>query len=278
MSDVEESSVSSAQNIAPALPESNKRKRDETVEAAVEEKTSKRSKKRKNKKATSEGFADADLDTENGVNAALGKMDGSLLADYVAQRTKRFEGELSLVELEDRRLPEKAIRDTTSWEKPRTTATLPDFLEHYAAQFGRIKPLSKAPKEKGSPHTLVVTGAGLRAADLTRVLRKFQTKEATIGKLFAKHIKLKEAVKFVKQARIGIAVGTPARLIDLIDEGALSMDKLERIVIDSSHIDQKKRGILDMKDTQIPLLKFLNRPEVKSRYGATEGGVELLFY
>ena len=54
--------------------------------------------------------------------------------------------------------------------------------------------------------------------------------------------------------------------------------KLERVVIDSSHIDQKKRGIFDMRETQQPLMLLLNRPELKNRYGGTSGNLEVLMY
>lgn len=47
----------------------------------------------------------------------------------------------------------------------RNLEKLPDFLEKFAAEPER---LSEAPKAKGSPHTIVVTGAGLRAADIVR--------------------------------------------------------------------------------------------------------------
>lgn len=52
-----------------------------------------------------------------------------------------------------------------------------------------------------------------------RVVRKFQTKDATVAKLFAKHIKLKDSIAFLKSTRTGIAVGTPTRLKDLMDDG-----------------------------------------------------------
>lgn len=42
---------------------------------------------------------------------------------------------------------------------------LPDFL---AAFVEDPKELGKAPEKKGAPHTIVVTGAGLRAAELVR--------------------------------------------------------------------------------------------------------------
>ena len=62
----------------------------------------------------------------------------------------------------------KAFRDTTEWQKPRTLADLPDFLEHFFTASAQAPSMTSAPKQKGSPHTIVVTGAGLRAADLTR--------------------------------------------------------------------------------------------------------------
>lgn len=60
--------------------------------------------------------------------------------------------------------------------------------------------------------------------------------------------------------------------------GALSADSLKRIVIDGSHIDQKKRGVMDMKETMLPLAKWLSRKEFKDRFTADENKVELMFY
>ncbi|KAH0563418.1 csm1-like protein [Trichoglossum hirsutum] len=77
---------------------------------------------------------------------------------------------------------------------------------------------------------------------------------------------------------MGIAVGTPTRLIDLLNEGVLSIEKLQRLVVDCSYMDQKKRGILDMRETQAPLMELLNRQGLKERYAASENGVDLLFY
>ncbi|KAI9716086.1 MAG: hypothetical protein M1812_005513 [Candelaria pacifica] len=222
--------------------------------------------------------ADADLDLVSGINYAIGRMDNRILADHVAQQIKRLGGDLSLVELEDRYIPEKAIQDTSAWENLRDLKNLPDFLERYSTKSGKKKNLSAASKAKGAPHTIVVAAAGLRAADLARTLRVFQNKDSTVAKLFAKHIKLKDAIEHVKKTRMGIAVGTPTRLIDLLTEGALSIEKLERVVIDCSHIDQKKRGILDMRETQLPLVQLLSRDNISRRYGTSDEGIRLLFY
>jgi protein CMS1 len=91
-----------------------------------------------------------------------------------------------------------------------------------------------------------------------------------------------------------MGVGTPQRLIDLLEDGkcflimaeqfvansfigALSTKSLKRIVLDASHMDKKKCGILEMKDTQVPLIKLLNLPLLKERYG-TDDGIDLVFY
>ena len=107
---------------------------------------------------------------------------------------------------------------------------------------------------------------------------------------------MKEAVEMVKKSRINIGVGTPQRMFDLLEHGlyptcsyelrsgtnegvgALSASHLERIIVDASHIDQKKRGILDMKETQVPLVNLLARTEMKERYGNREDGIELWFF
>lgn len=63
---------------------------------------------------------------------------------------------------------EKAFRDTISWEKPRNLDNLPDYLEQFSERRNEADGLAWAPTAKGTPHTIVVTGAGLRAADLAR--------------------------------------------------------------------------------------------------------------
>lgn len=61
--------------------------------------------------------------------------------------------------------------------------------------------------------------------------------------------------------RIDFGVGTPDRLVALLEEQALSTANLKRVVIDVSYIDQKKRGILDMKELHESLIKLLRRKE-----------------
>jgi U3-containing 90S pre-ribosomal complex subunit len=61
---------------------------------------------------------------------------------------------------------EHAFLDTTSFESARALDKLPGFLKAFSTNEGSR--LSKSAEEKGTPHTLVVAPAGLRAADLVR--------------------------------------------------------------------------------------------------------------
>ena len=248
----------------------NNKKRKATDDAEQPNKREKEAKKPSTK--------DASLDTEASIDLAYSHMSPDILGDHLAAQTRKLSDDLSLLELEERRIPVAAIRDTTDFEPQRTLEQMPAFMRQYSSPRRDAADLSKSAKANGTPHTIVVAGAGLRAANVTRALREFQTKDATVMKLFAKHIKLEEAKESVKKTRMGIGVGTPKRISDLLDDGALSAAKLERIVVDVSHIDQKKRGILDMKDLQPALMALLNRPDLKERYGAEKDGVELLFY
>lgn len=89
-------------------PQSTKRARNDDNDDGAEIPEVRPGKKAKRRKARS-GVQDQDLDLdlERGLNLAIGRMDRGLLADYIAQRTKRFQSELSTVELEDLHIPGK---------------------------------------------------------------------------------------------------------------------------------------------------------------------------
>jgi protein CMS1 len=127
----------------------------------------------------------------------------------------------------------------------------------------------------------------------TRCLRKFQSQDAAVAKLFAKHIKLPEAIDYVKRTkyvdlihqcvclmapRIGIGIGTPQRLIDLLEKGVMKTKKLKRIVIDGSHLDQKKRSIFDMKELLDPLIKLFSVRPIKDRLDGDEKRIKVLVF
>lgn len=130
-------------------------------------------KQKKRRKAGADADdADALLDLDRGVNLAVGRMDPQLLADHAAAQTRRFSPDLSPVELADLYVPAGAVADTTAFPPERRTAEgLAEFLEAFAGGKGgeeEKRRLGTAPKACGAPHTVVVAGAGMRAADLVR--------------------------------------------------------------------------------------------------------------
>ena len=66
------------------------------------------------------------------------------------------------------------------------------------------------------------------------------------------------------------------RLLTLI--GALSTKALQRVVLDASHIDQKSKGILELKDTHMPLMRLLALSALKDMYDNGDGGAQIIFY
>lgn len=71
------------------------------------EKSEKKVKKVKSKKA--KATEDEELDIDAGINNAFSHMDNQLLADYIAQQTRKYESDLSSVELDDKYIPGKAF-------------------------------------------------------------------------------------------------------------------------------------------------------------------------
>jgi hypothetical protein len=78
---------------------SKKRKRGPEKEH-TSKKAAKRSKRKNERAAEEEKF-----DIGSGINNAFSHMDSQLMADYIAQRTRKHESDLSAVELEDKYLP-----------------------------------------------------------------------------------------------------------------------------------------------------------------------------
>ena len=60
--------------------------------------------KRKRTKKSKKNDEDSDIDFVRSINLRLGRLDAQLIADHIAKQTKRFDSDLSLVELEDRRI------------------------------------------------------------------------------------------------------------------------------------------------------------------------------
>ena len=78
--------------------------------------------------------------------------------------------------------------------------------------------------------------------------------------------------------RVGIGIGTPQRLLDLLSKDALKVTHLKRIVIDASYLDQKQRSIFDMKELLDPLLKLLSHHAISDRIVTEVAGIKVLAF
>ena len=75
-----------------------------------------------------------------------------------------------------------------------------------------------------------------------------------------------------------MGIGTPQRLVDLIEKGALQTTALRNIILDVSALDQKRRSIFDMTELVEPLLKLLSMPGVKDRLGDDQDKARVLVF
>jgi len=165
-----------------------------------------------------------------------------------------------------RYLIEGSIANTTRWTGSRTLDQLVDFIAKVLPTL-RTR-LSQKSKSKGAPTLIFVTGAALRVADVTRVLkdRKLRGEKGDeVAKLFARHFKLEEHVTYLKRTRVGAAVGTPGRIGKLLCEtDALTLSALTHIILDVTFRDAKKRNLLDIPDTRDDVFKtVLGCPRVQ---------------
>jgi protein CMS1 len=80
------------------------------------------------------------------------------------------------------------------------------------------------------------------------------------------------------ESRIGIGIGTPQRLLDLIESDVMKAKNLKQIVIDGSHCDQKKRSIFDMKELLDPLIKLLRSKPIKERLESEQAATDVLVF
>ncbi|KAH8149220.1 uncharacterized protein LAJ45_06759 [Morchella importuna] len=213
---------------------------------------------------------------DGSIDPTIAHMDPTLLADHLISRHKHWHPALSAVELHDAHIPATHFSDTTHWQSQRSLANLPNYLEKCCRVAGAKKfRLDQAAEACGAPHTLVVTAAALRASRVASALRKYQSKDAMVAKLFAKHIKLAESVEMCKNNRIGIAVGTPSRILDVLKEEVLHLDELRWIVVDASYVDKKGFGVLGIREVQEGVMELFGHEKVKKRF---EEGLKILFF
>ena len=98
-------SAASSRSGSPLRTQKRKYSDSEDLEANKVVIVNSEKRKRTKKSKPSQSIDDKDLDLDQGINHTIAKLDNRLLADYIARRVKHFSPDLSLVEVEDRRIP-----------------------------------------------------------------------------------------------------------------------------------------------------------------------------
>ena len=131
------------------------------------------------------------------------------------------------------------------------------FVAHIAAALPGHKKLlqSKDGDEHGAPTVLVVCASAHRAADVINSMS--QLLKAKVAKLFAKHFKLEEQVEVLGKQAFKVAVGTPNRLLKLVEYGALTLGKARVVLIDE-HVDEKHFTVWSMPGVKDDFYRFLD--------------------
>lgn len=183
----------------------------------VEEKKRKRRAKEKERKAKKRKvIGSLDVVTPSSVAA----QPPSMLVDYISSMQAKTFSKMSGIELADIQITESSIADTTTWIGSRDLDQLTDFITSTLPTL-RTR-LAQRPKSNGAPTLIFISGAALRVADVTRILKDKKLrgeKGGEVAKLFAKHIKLEEHVSYLKRTKLSAAVGTPGRLGKLLKRG-----------------------------------------------------------
>ncbi|KAJ2603428.1 hypothetical protein GGF39_000152 [Coemansia sp. RSA 1721] len=106
----------------------------------------------------------------------------------------------------------------------------------------------------GAPQVLVICSSALRVIELVKKMRPISPKRPVM-KLFSRHIKIEDHKKQLEKAAVDVAVGTPNRILRLLAEKDLKVNRLRLVVIDCWQ-DNKMRVVVDMDDTREDLYRI----------------------
>jgi protein CMS1 len=96
----------------------------------------------------------------------------------------------------------------------------------------------------------------LSARRAVQVLKELAPLNVRAAKLFAKHITIEDQVKQLQESPFGIAVGTPHRILTLAQQGSLSLEETQCVVLDT-FVNDKKFSVYTLPDTMLHTQDFL---------------------
>ncbi|WWD16377.1 hypothetical protein CI109_100803 [Kwoniella shandongensis] len=248
--------------------EGKKRKADEVELGDESEEAKKAEKKRRKKEKEKERKAKK---RQNGAanstpNDAPTHFTTSELSAVFLKSLRESYPSASAVELEDKLIPETNLLSPAEYSVPKAVESAEgeaSFVSLAKRVETLLKPLKSKKLETGSPRVIILSLSGLRCADVVRGVRDIKG-PGEVAKLFAKHFKLADQVKYLEKTKVTIAVGTPARVGKLLEEGAIKITPTTVVLLDISHKDSKTRTILTLPEVRDELWKSIFGGEARA--------------
>ncbi|XP_056415263.1 protein CMSS1 isoform X2 [Hyla sarda] len=171
----------------------------------------------------------------------------------------------SVIEMEELKLPDNCFAKEND-----LSHTLSSYLKEVCPKWSK---LSKNHKEKKSIVLLVVCSSAHRTLELIKLINAFRG-DTKIMKLFAKHIKIKDQIKWLEDHVVHLGVGTPGRIKSLIEQDGLTLQSLKYLVLDWNWRDQKLRRMADIPEVKKEMLELLvSGPIAACREGSLKIGL-----
>lgn len=220
--------------------------KDEEIEGQAKNKQNNKKRKRKSEKLKG-------IRSPFAVLGPIHQATPKMVLEYLLKMVKVAFPLKSDLELEPLQFKENHI--DPPYSKEHTEDNLEDFLKTEFPNFQKEFSSKAKSSKNGAPVVIIVSPSAVRCVDMIRSLKSVGA-HCKIGKLFAKHLKIEEQKELLNNNIIKIAVGTPARMEQLFDQGDLSIVDLKLIIIDM-FVDQKGKTIFEIADTRAALFSFL---------------------
>ncbi|XP_070556223.1 protein CMSS1-like isoform X2 [Ptychodera flava] len=192
---------------------------------------------------------------------------GAKLQNFNDFLLKELQEKLSVVEKEEMLLEEDQFLPPNENLQP-LSVYLKDVIPKWSKLTSSVKH-----KKTNSPILLLISSSAKRAVDVNRQAADFKGK-CTSVKLFAKHMKLEEQEEYLNKHKVHFGVGTPFRMISLLESKALNLRYLKYIILDWNWRDVKSKRLIDNVDVKKILVQLLSQhliPQIKT--GKTKLGL-----
>jgi protein CMS1 len=149
----------------------------------------------------------------------------------------------------------KAVTESTTKKLSPFIRALSTSLPNYRKLLAAEGCTNVASEDLGSPLVVIVTASAIRATEIIQGLNS-KIHHCKLAKLFGKHIKITEQIEILSKSYYPIVIGTPHRLHQLAELGALSLNKTQLFFIDFT-ADSKTFTILTLPGVNQDFGKFL---------------------